>query len=91
MDRATVFGSSDGDVDVLVEFEPGRTPGFAFVGIQEELSEVLGRKVDLNTPACLSRYFRDRVVQEAKVLYNAGKRLRMPLPHAGFQGSGEHP
>lgn len=38
------------DVDVLVEFEQGKTPGLAFFRMQNELSEILGRKVDLNTP-----------------------------------------
>lgn len=59
------------DVDVLVEFEPGHIPGFAFVDIQDELSAILGRKVDLHTPGSLSRYFRDRVVREAQVQYVA--------------------
>lgn len=59
------------DVDVLVEFEPGKTPGLAFFGMQDELSELLRRKVDLNTPAFLSRYFRDQVLREAKVVYDA--------------------
>ena len=61
----------DSDVDVLVEFEPGETPGFAFIAIQDELSEILGRPVDLHTPASLSRYFRDEVVREAEALYDA--------------------
>jgi len=59
----------DSDVDVLVEFEPGRTPGFAFVALQEELSMLFGRRVDLHTPDSLSRYFRDEVVRGARVLY----------------------
>ena len=76
--RLCLFGSvlrddftSHSDVDVLVEFEPGKTPGLAFFGMQDELSELLGRKVDLNTPAFLSRYFRDQVLREAKVVYDA--------------------
>jgi uncharacterized protein len=64
------FGPAS-DIDVLVEFEPGHTPGLAFFGIQEELSGLLGRKVDLNTPQCLSRYYRDKVLGEAKVQYDA--------------------
>lgn len=64
------FGANS-DVDVLVEFEPGATLGFGFVGIQEELSVLLGRKVDLNTQGFLSKYFRDEVLREAKVLYDA--------------------
>lgn len=62
----------DSDVDVLVEFEPGKTPGFAFFGMEEELSEMLGRKVDLNTLGDLSPYFRSQVVNEAQGIYDAG-------------------
>lgn len=76
--RLSLFGSvlrddfrPDSDIDVLVEFEPGHTPGFAFVSMQEELSAILGRKVDLNTPGCLSRHFRDEVLREAQVQYAA--------------------
>ena len=57
------------DVDVLVEFEPGQTPGFALFRMQDELSEVLGRRVDLNTPNSLSKYFREEVLAEAEDLY----------------------
>lgn len=76
--RLALFGSilredfgPDSDVDVLVEFESGATPGFGFFGIQEELSALLGRKVDLNTPGFLSKYFRDEVLREAEDLYAA--------------------
>ncbi|MBM3333418.1 nucleotidyltransferase family protein [Candidatus Sumerlaeota bacterium] len=76
--RLALFGSilrddfrRDSDVDVLVEFEPGATPGFAFFGVQEELSDLIGRKVDLNTPNCLKKCFRDEVLREAEVLYGA--------------------
>lgn len=57
------------DVDVLVEFEPGHAPGLAFFAMEAELSQILGRKVDLNTPNFLSRYFRDQVVAEAEIQY----------------------
>ena len=57
------------DVDVLVEFEPGHIPGLAFIAMESELSEILGRKVDLNTPGFLSPYLRDRVLAEAEVQY----------------------
>jgi|GEM_PF-171339 len=74
--RLSLFGSvlhqdssAESDVDILVEFEEGHTPGFAFAGIQRELSEMLGREVDLHTPASLSRYFRTDVVKEARPLY----------------------
>ena len=61
----------DSDVDVLVEFEPGYVPGLAFFAMQEELSALLGRKVDMHTPHFLSRYFRDEVLQSAQVQYAA--------------------
>lgn len=62
------FGPAS-DIDVLVEFEPGHIPGFAFVDIQDELAAMFGRTVDLHTPGSLSRYFRDRVVREAQYQY----------------------
>lgn len=74
--KLALFGSilhgdfrPDSDLDVLVEFDPGHVPGLAFFGMERELSAILGRKVDLNTPQCLSRYFRDEVVAEAEVVY----------------------
>jgi hypothetical protein len=76
--RLSAFGSvlrSDfspaSDVDLLVEFQPGRTPGLAFFRLEEELSELFGRRVDLNTQASLSPYFRDRVLYAARDLYVA--------------------
>lgn len=54
--RLALFGSvlrndftSESDVDVLVDFEPGQTPGLEFFNMQDELSEMLGRQVDLYT------------------------------------------
>jgi predicted nucleotidyltransferase len=74
--RLAFFGSvlrddftPESDVDVLVEFKAGRTPGFAFGRIQDELSAILGRRVDLKTPQELSKYFCDEVLAEAKELY----------------------
>jgi uncharacterized protein len=78
--KLAVFGSAlhgdarpDSDLDVLVEFEPGHVPGlFRLAGMELELSALLGgRKVDLNTPLCLSRYFRDQVLAEAEPVYAA--------------------
>lgn len=78
--KLALFGSvlredfrPDSDIDVLVEFDPGHVPGFAIIDMEVELSRLVGRKVDLRTPNDLSRYFRDRVVREAKVEY-AGKK-----------------
>ena len=74
--RLAVFGSAlrddfgpDSDVDVLVEFEKGHEPGFAFFDMEDELSGLIGRKVELYTPNFLSRYFRDKVIEEAEVQY----------------------
>ena len=61
----------ESDIDVLVEFEPGHVPGLAFFGMQLELTEILGRKVDLHTPGFLSKHFRDKVIAEAEVQYVA--------------------
>lgn len=76
--RLSLFGSvlrddfrPDSDVDVLVESESGHTPGFEFISIQDELSAIFGRTVDLHTPASLSRYFRDEVIAEAEDQYVA--------------------
>ena len=76
--KLSLFGSAlrddfrpDSDVDVFVEFEPGHVPGLAFFAMQNELSDILGRKVDLNTPQFLSRYFREQVLAEAEVQYAA--------------------
>ncbi len=76
--RLAVFGSAlrddfgpESDVDVLVEFEPGTRVGLRFFSMQDELSTLLGRRVDLNTPGFLSRYFRDSVLREAEDVYVA--------------------
>ncbi len=79
--RFAIFGSAlredfgpGSDVDVLVEFEPGRTPGLLGVaGMEQELSDLFGgRKVDLRTPEDLSRYFRQDVLDAAEVQYAQG-------------------
>lgn len=74
--RLSLFGSvlrddfrPDSDVDVLVEFDPGHTPGLDFFSMEEELSRIMGRKVDLNTPGFLSPYLRDRIQRESEVQY----------------------
>ncbi len=76
--RLSLFGSvlrddfgPESDIDVLVEFQLGHTPGLAFFRMQDELTDLLGRKVDLNTPGFLSRYFRAEVLAEAEVVYAA--------------------
>ena len=74
--RMALFGSvirddftSESDVDILVEFAPGRTPGLEFFSMERTLSEIMGRKVDLNTSEWLSSYFRQEVLDEAEEIY----------------------
>jgi uncharacterized protein len=77
--RIALFGSvlredfgPTSDVDMLVEFEVGATPGyFDFADLQLALNTLVGRKVDLRTRADLSAYFREDVVREAVVQYAA--------------------
>jgi uncharacterized protein len=76
--KLALFGSvlrpdfnPESDVDVLVEFEPGHVPGLAFFGMEFELTGLIGRQVDLQTPQFVSRYFRDSVLKEAQTQYEA--------------------
>ncbi len=77
--RLSLFGSilrddfgPGSDIDVLVEFQPGARRGlFRLSGMEIELSALLGRKIDLNTIGLLSRHFRDEVIREAEVQYDA--------------------
>jgi len=77
--KLSLFGSAirgqlgpDSDIDLLVEFEQGHTPGlFSIVKMEMELAEMLGRKVDLRTAEDLSQYFRDEVIRNAKVQYQS--------------------
>ena len=64
--------SLESDIDVLVEFEEGHVPGFAFIEMKEELSTLMGgRRVDLITPKFLHPLLRERVLAAAEVLYAA--------------------
>jgi len=75
--RFSIFGSalhqdfrSDSDIDVLVEFHQDYIPGLIkLAGIEIELSDILGRKVDLRTPEDLSHYFRQEVLNSAEIQY----------------------
>lgn len=76
--KLSFFGSILGDkfqsesiVDILVEFDPDHMPGFDFFSMQEELSQIIGRLVELHTPNFLSPHFREDVVQNAQVIYAA--------------------
>ncbi len=79
--RLSLFGSQlrdearvDSDIDLLIEFEPGREPGLiGLAQMEAELSQLLGgQRVDLRTPGDLSRYFRDDVISKARVQYARG-------------------
>jgi hypothetical protein len=74
--RLALFGSvlrpdfqPQSDIDVLVEFEPEHTPGLAFFAMQDELSQILGHPVDLNTLQFISPHFRQQVLEDAEVIY----------------------
>ncbi len=77
--RLALFGSvlrddfsATSDIDILVEFLPGRTPGLLHIAEMElELEAMLGRQVELRTYEDLSGYFRDQVAASARVLYAA--------------------
>ena len=77
--KLSLFGSvlrddfgPESDVDVLVEFEPNAGVGLIrFAGIQIELEEILGRKVDLNTPKFFRPELRSKILDQALVQYEA--------------------
>jgi uncharacterized protein len=76
--RLSLFGSvlrpdfgPESDVDVLVEFEPGHTPGLAFFTMEAELSRLLGRDADLNTAAWLGPRLLEQVSDHVEVVYDA--------------------
>ena len=65
------FGPSS-DIDILAEFDPGaKVTFFTLARIQDELSDLLERTVDLHLPRSLSPHLRDRVVSQARELYVA--------------------
>jgi predicted nucleotidyltransferase/uncharacterized protein with HEPN domain len=76
--KLSLFGSvlredfrEDSDIDVLVEFEAGHTPGWEYYTWGDELTPIIRHTVDLKTAQELSKYFRDRVLAEAVTLYDA--------------------
>ncbi len=75
--RLSLFGSvlrddfgPDSDVDVLVEFEAGQTPGWEFFAMADELAAILGYPVDMTTPGGLSKHIRADVLAQAQVIYD---------------------
>ena len=77
--KLSFFGSvlrddfrDDSDVDLLVEFEPGHTPGWDIMDIEDELSELLGgRRIDIVNPRYLNHRVRDRILDSAVVRHEA--------------------
>jgi len=77
IEKASLFGSylrdeakNNSDVDILVEFKPTAKIGFfEFVRLQRRLSDFIGRKVDLLTPEAISKFFREKVIKEAELVY----------------------
>lgn len=77
--RLSFFGSvlgddfgPDSDVDVLVEFDPEHVPGLAFFSMEDDLSAILGRPVDLGTPKLITRWMHASVLADAEVQYAEG-------------------
>src|SRR5688572_11411960 len=76
--KLSLFGSvlrddftPESDVDVLVDFEEGKTPGLAFFSMAEELEALFGRAVDFKTPKALSKYYKEEVLAEAEPVFVA--------------------
>lgn len=77
--KLSVFGSSlrddfrpDSDVDILVEFDSEARVGLmTLTRLENELSEIIGRKVDLNTSGFISKHYREKVLAESEVQYAA--------------------
>jgi hypothetical protein len=78
--RLSLFGSvlrddfrRDSDLDVLIEFEPGAGAGLIrLAGMEIELGELVGRKVDLNTPGNFRPPLRDSIIVQSEVVYESG-------------------
>ena len=82
--RLALFGSvlrddfkPESDVDVLVEFEPGTRVGLAFIAMQDELSDILGRRVDMGTfqgvEECRNWLLRAEIFDSAEVVYEQAR------------------
>jgi predicted nucleotidyltransferase len=76
--RLSLFGSRlkgtakpESDIDILVEFEPNSRLGFGYFRLEDALSELFRKKVDLNTPGFLSKRIREEVLSTAQPLYVA--------------------
>jgi len=76
--RLSLFGSilrddftPESDVDVLVEFEPGKPPGLEFFTMADELTGILGREVDFLTPGFCRPRLREQIFRDAQAVYDA--------------------
>lgn len=77
IERASLFGSyarkeenKESDIDVLIEFKPDAKIGlFGFASLQRFLGESMGKKIDLLTPESLSRFFKEKVINESEIIY----------------------
>ena len=72
----SIFGSAargsmtpDSDIDILVEFLPEANVGWEFFRLEEELSRLFGRRVDLGTKQSLKPWVRDRALHDAQIVY----------------------
>jgi hypothetical protein len=72
-----IFGSmargeatEQSDIDLIVEFSK-RKSLLALVALERQMSETLGRRVDLLTEAGISPYLRDTIMNDLQVLYEA--------------------
>lgn len=78
--RLSLFGSvlrddfrPDSDVDVLVEFQPGKIVGWDIIHIEEELSQILGgHKIDMVRKEAIYHRLKDRILASAQVQYEEG-------------------
>ena len=80
IERMATFGSvtrddftAESDIDILVQFAPGKTVGHEFIDIQDELARLLGHKVDMYTFAAIARsrnpLLRSEILGSAETLY----------------------
>jgi hypothetical protein len=74
--RLWLFGSvlrqdfhANSDIDVLVEFDSAHVPGWNIVSIQDELSAILGRRVEFSMPDALSKHMKPGIMQSARIIY----------------------
>lgn len=74
--KLCIFGSAvrddfndDSDVDLLIDWEPGYSPGWDILDVENDFAAFFGRDVDLVNRKYIKETIRDRVLREAKVQY----------------------